>query len=37
MNPTDAKELAGDAGNLRDAVNTTAAWIWRKTEKSSGL
>ena len=37
MNPADAQELAGDAGSLRDAVNTTAAWIWGKTEKSSGL
>ena len=27
-----AKELAGDAGILRDAVNTTVAWIWWKTE-----
>lgn len=26
-----AKELAGDTGILRDAVNTTVAWIWWKT------
>ena len=26
-----AEELAGDAGILRDAVNTTVAWIWWKT------
>ena len=26
-----AKELAGDAGIIRDAVNTAVAWIWWKT------